>query len=134
MPAAPGRAGYFHRLVAQRLVSGPVITTQSIHDRAVGSFYPLGAGAAREVDFGAGELPKYGGLGTFGAQGPGVTIEELTMRPVSESYGFRPATVYNLDASEVIKVGAGPSCAHSDICHPEVAHAACEAITSRVTR
>jgi hypothetical protein len=133
IPAVPNLSGYFHPLVAQRLVSGPIITTRSIHDRAVGSFYPLGAGAAREVDFGPGELPKYGGLGTFGAQGPGVTIEELTMRPVSEGYSFRPETVYNLEASDVIKNGSGPSGAHSDICHPEVAHAAWEAIISSVT-
>jgi hypothetical protein len=105
-----------------------------VHDRAVGTFYPLGAEADREVVFAPGQLPKYGGVGTFGAQGPGVPLEEMTMLPASGNYGFRPRTVYNLNASGVIKSGSGPSGAHSDICHPEVAHAAWEAMTSSVNR
>lgn len=32
-------------------------------------------------------------------------------------------TVYNLESSNVIAKGGGSSGAHSDICHPEVAHA-----------
>ena len=130
IPAVPRQAGYFHPLIAERLVNGPIVTTQSVHDRAVGKFYPLGAEAGREVSFAPGQLPKYGGVGTFGAQGPGVSVEERTMLPASESYDFRPHIIYNLDASEVIKDGEGPSGAHSDICHPEVAHAAWEAMTS----
>lgn len=133
IPAVPGRPGYFHRLVAERLVSGPIVTTRSVHDRAVGTFYPLGAEAAREVSFAVGELPKYGGVGTFGAQGPDVPLEEMPMLPVPESYGFRPRVVYNLDASWVIKDGEGPSGAHNDICHPEVAHAAWQAMTTSVS-
>jgi pimeloyl-ACP methyl ester carboxylesterase len=130
IPEVPRRAGYFHPLIAERLVSGPIVTTQSVHDRAVGTFYPLGAEAAHQVSYAPGQLPKYGGVGTFGAQGPDVPVEDRTMLPVSESYGFMPHTVYNLNASEVIKEGEGPSGAHSDICHPEVAHAAWEAMTS----
>jgi hypothetical protein len=133
IPAAPRRAGYFHPLIAERLVRGPIVTTQSVHDRAVGTFYPLGAEAAHQVSYVPGELPKYGGVGTFGAQGPGVPAETMTMLPISESYGFRPDTVYNLNASHVIKIGNGPSGAHSDICHPEVAHAAWEAMTSNAS-
>jgi hypothetical protein len=133
IPAVPRRAGYFHPLIAERLVRGPIVTTQSVHDRAVGTFYPLGAEAARQVSFALGELPKYGGVGTFGAQGPDVPVEQMTMLPVSESYGFRPHTVYNLNASQVIKNGEGPSGAHSDICHPEVAHAVWQAMTTGVT-
>jgi hypothetical protein len=130
IPEVPRRAGYFHPLIAERLVRGPIVTTQSVHDRAVGTFYPLGAEAARQVSFAPGQLPKYGGVGTFGAQGPDVPAEQMTMLPASGSYDFRPHTVYNLDASQVIKDGDGPSGAHSDICHPEVAHAAWEAMTS----
>ena len=36
--------------------------------------------------------------------------------------------IYNLEASDVIKNGSGPSAAHSDIAHPEVAHAYWEAV------
>jgi pimeloyl-ACP methyl ester carboxylesterase len=133
IPAAPKRAGYFHPLIAERLVRGPIVTTQSVHDRAVGTFYPLGAEAAHQVSYAPGELPKYGGVGTFGAQGPGVPAETMTMLPTSERYDFRSNTVYNLNASNVIKIGNGPSGAHSDICHPEVAHAAWEAMTSRAS-
>ncbi len=39
IPVLPERRGYFHRLVSERLVRGPVVATMSIHDRAVGSFY-----------------------------------------------------------------------------------------------
>jgi pimeloyl-ACP methyl ester carboxylesterase len=134
IPAVPRRAGYFHPLIAEELVSGPIVTTQSVYDRAVGTFYPLGAEADREVVFVPGQLPKYGGVGSYGAQGPDVPLEQMTMLTAAESYRFRPHTVYNLNASQWIKDGDGPSGAHSDICHPEVAHVVWEAMTSAVNR
>ena len=130
IPMVPGRAGYFHELVAQRLVRGPVVVTMSQHDRAVGSFYPLGAGIARQVEYLPGQLPKYGGIGAFGARGRLPEVEDLSVGQAHEQYDFRGGVVYNVDCSRVIANGSGPSGAHSDICHPEVAHLVWSAMTS----
>jgi hypothetical protein len=130
IPVAPGRAGYFHKLFTRQLVRGPTVVTMSEHDRAVGSFYPLGAGIARQVEYVPGELPKYGGIGAFGARGTLPKVEDLAVRRAEEPYDLRGGVVYNVDCSNVIATGSGPSGAHSDICHPEVAHLVWSAMTS----
>ncbi len=43
-------------------------------------------------------------------------------------YSFKSGTLYNLEASNVIRNGGGLSGAHSDIVHPEVAHVLWEAM------
>jgi hypothetical protein len=53
------------------------VATLSEHDRAVGKYYPLGAGSGRQVTYGPGELPKYGAIGTFGVRGPGLDIDDV---------------------------------------------------------
>ncbi|WP_327097139.1 hypothetical protein OIE68_46005 [Nocardia vinacea] len=131
IPAVRNRSGYFHRLLADNLVAGPVITTRSVHDRAVRFFYPVGASATRDVEFAPGALPKYGGIGTFGAHGSGFAAQDIPIGPVSTDYDFVPGKVFNIDATAVIKSGRGPSGAHSDISHPEIAHLAWEAINVR---
>ncbi|MFC9594019.1 hypothetical protein ACFTUC_30105 [Streptomyces sp. NPDC056944] len=130
IPARPDRPGYFHRLLADGRVGGPVLATTSVHDRAVRTFYPLGAGAADQVDYEVGRLPTYGGMGTFGVHGPGIGLQDRRLGPVGTVYDFRPQGVYNLDADDVIKSGEGFSGAHSDICHPPVAHAIWQAVQS----
>lgn len=130
IPSSPGRAGYFHRTIANDLGRGATVTTRSEHDRAVGFFYPLGAAVARQRRYAPGQLPVFGGLGTYGAQGPLPAVEDLHMRDASEPYQFKPQTIYNLEASAVIADGTGPSGAHSDICHPAVAHAVWSAIAT----
>lgn len=122
IPQAPAKAGYFRRLVADSLVDGPIVTTRSEFDTAVGRLYPVAAGAADQVTFAPGELPKYGGVGTFGARGPGLDIVDLTMLAATAAYDFRVGRIYNLEASAVIREGGPPSGAHSDIARPEVAH------------
>jgi hypothetical protein len=42
IPYAKGKAGYFNRIIADRRVSGPIITTRSAYDTAIGRYYPLG--------------------------------------------------------------------------------------------
>jgi hypothetical protein len=122
IPRAPEKTGYFHRLVSDRLVAGPIVTTRSEFDSAVGSLYPVAAGVAEQVVFAPGELPKYGGVGTFGARGPGLDIVDLNMLPATGAYDFRPQRIHNLEAGGVIREGNPPSGAHSDIAKPEVAH------------
>jgi hypothetical protein len=124
---AEGQPGYFRALIADRRVRGPIITTRSRFDAAVGRFYPIGAGIADQVSFDANQLPKYGGIGAFGIQGPGIEIVDMEMKQASEGYGFEAGKVYNLDCSGFINQGGGAAGAHSDIAKPAVAHAVWEA-------
>lgn len=66
IPYVPDTSGYFGHIVADGLVSGPIVTTRSKYDRAVGFFYPLGAGSAGQIVLDAEDYPPYGGLGAFG--------------------------------------------------------------------
>jgi len=93
-------------------------------------FYPLGAGARRQVAYGDEGLPIYGGVGTFGIRGPGIHIQDELLGGVGENYRFQPGVVYNLNADAVIAISEGISGAHSDICHPEVAHAVWRAVAA----
>jgi hypothetical protein len=124
IPYAQGSPGYFRRVIDSGRVTGALVTTQSEHDTAVCRLYPAASFAGRDVVFAPGELPKYGALGAFGAQGEGVGAVALSMVPADEPYDFEPGKVYNLDGSRYIAemqtLGAG---AHNDIAHPEVAHA-----------
>lgn len=122
IPYRRGRPGYFRPLMAGNRVAGPIVTTQSRFDLAVGRWYPLGAGAARQVDFAPNELPRYGGVGTFGLQGPGLDPVSLDMQGADQPYDFQAGRVYNLESSNVIRNGGGASGAHSDIAHPQVSH------------
>jgi hypothetical protein len=115
IPADKGTPGYFKAIVGGGKVAGPIVTTQSEHDTAVGRLYPLGARIKGQVDMAPGKLPKYGGLGTFGARGPGIVVEDVGMLPLSADYAFAGGRVYNLDGSDVINGGEGVSGAHSDI-------------------
>jgi hypothetical protein len=128
IPTAPGRSGYFHPIVRDARVRGPIITTQSEHDTAVGRWYPLAAGVRRQVDYND-SLPKYGAVGTFGLCGLEHLAEFGPLRPASEEYPFEPGRVYNLESSAVIRhyedrIGG----AHSDIMHPELGHAVWSAV------
>jgi hypothetical protein len=125
IPSRSG-SGYFRRIVAEKLVRGPIITTRSTRDTAVGKIYPLGAWAARQYVLGHDDLPLYGGVGAFGLQA--VTAIDLPMGSADHAYSFKSGALYNLEASKVIRNGGGLSGAHSDIVHPEVAHVLWEAI------
>lgn len=126
-----GGAGYFRPIIERKdkAVTGPIITTQSRLDTAVGRFYPVAAGVVMQVDFAAGQFPKYGGLGAFGIQGPGLPLQDLAIADATHSYGFERGQIYNLECTSVIKDGTGASGAHSDIAKPEVAHAMWEAVS-----
>jgi hypothetical protein len=104
IPSTPDRSGYFRSVLANCTVKGPIVVTLSEHDTAVGKYYPLAAGLGRQVSYAPVELPKYGGLGTFGVRGPGI------------------------DATAHICRMEGPGGAHNDIAHPEIAHAFWQAV------
>lgn len=130
IPYDPGQAGYFSRIVKQSLVEGPIVTTRSTYDSAVKKLYPKAAGLAGQFVLDE-ELPKYGGVGSFGAQGLGNLAEDRALQSAEFAYRFKKKHVYNLEASGTIKNGGGFSGAHSDIAHPEVAHAMWQAVLAR---
>ncbi|MGX1159800.1 hypothetical protein FBY31_1838 [Arthrobacter sp. SLBN-100] len=116
--------GHFHRILREELVRGPIVTTRSTFDYAVGRFYPLGAGIAGQVLLA--DLPRYGGLGAFGIQG----VQDAKNHEIGDEntdYQLHAGGVYNIDASTVINRVSGPGGAHSDISHPAVAALAWQA-------
>ncbi|WP_448625822.1 hypothetical protein [Geodermatophilus sp. URMC 64] len=127
IPYQRGTAGYFRPLVDQQLVSGPLVTTRSRFDTAVGKLYPLGAGVARQRVLGGDDFPEFGGVGSFGAQGV-KDAGDATMTDDRQRYDMAAGRVLNIEASDVIRNGGGPSGAHSDIRHPAVAHAFWQAV------
>ena len=100
---------------------------RAVGQLAADQFYKLGAGLAGQVSFGT-KFPDVGGLGAFGIQGMDQITEGLEMKKVSEAYNFKPGRIYNLESSDIIKNGGGAVGAHSDIAHPEVAHALWQAV------
>ena len=113
--------GYFHRIIGEKRVSGPIVTTQSIHDTAVGTYYPAAVGIVGEAAFDLEELPQYGAVGAFGIQGTS-GVQRKDMLDQTATYGFVPGGIYNIESSSFIKKMSGASGAHSDIDGPEVAH------------
>jgi hypothetical protein len=122
IPFGNAGAGYFSRILADRKVRGPIVTTRSKHDDAVGKFYPLASRLSGSASF-AGTFPEFGAVGAFGLKGlPSTVCNELAMRPAADTYDLEPERVYNVDGSQFICHRDGVSGAHSDIAGPEVAH------------
>lgn len=113
-------AGYFAKVLADGKVSGPIATTVSMHDYAVGKLYPWAAGIAGQVAYDVENLPQFGAIGAFGICGTPAVKEP--MRAADESYGFQAGRIYNVESSKYIAKIDGASGAHSDIAGPEVAH------------
>lgn len=114
-------AGAFASIVQQKKVRGAIVATISVKDTAVKNYYPMGARLGRQVVLKAeGNLPKYGGIGSYGIQG--IKAEAGPLGDMNTQYPFQPGNVYNVECSKIIANGSGPSGAHSDIAHPEVAH------------
>ncbi|MBD2677207.1 MULTISPECIES: hypothetical protein [Nostoc] len=128
-------AGYFRSIITDNKVAGPIVTTQSVYDKAVKNAYPmagtLGILGGQDIDFGVDTsiYPGVGAIGCYGIQGDGLNIStEITyMQPVDKPYKFEPGKIYNLNSNDYIYVP--PSLldqfvgAHNAIDKPEVAHA-----------
>jgi len=98
-------------------VDGPLLTTFSDFDTAVGRAYPLASFAARQ-DAAKLAVSRWGAMGHDGAQA--VEAEELPLGSTGTRYPFATGRWINLDGNRIIKTGGPPSGAHSDIIHPEV--------------
>jgi len=115
-------AGVFNRIVAGRLVAGPLVATQSRHDYALGKIYPWAAGLSNQVSFNLLPTPpQFGAIGTHGICGLS-NVRAQPMLDASTPYQLQPGGIYNVDASRYVCKLDGASGAHSDIGGPEVAH------------
>ena len=126
--------GYFNRILPDAKIAGPLVTTQSRFDKAVGVFYPLASRLHGSASFdpGAG-FPEFGAIGTYGLQGLDDQMQhDIEMLPADGAYGFGKGKVYNLESSKYICKGDGLIGAHSDIAGDEVAHAIWEAAFASV--
>jgi hypothetical protein len=115
-----GGSGRYADVATSPFVAGPIVATRSRWDYAVGRFYPFAVGLVGEyllVD----ELPKFGGIGTWGIQGVPGTIELPPLQPnVAPSGRLVDGRVHNIDASAVISRLEGAAGAHNDVAHPEL--------------
>jgi hypothetical protein len=102
-------------------VDGPLLSTFTAADRAVGWWYPAASMLAHQDAQSLTDLDyQWGGMGHDGfQQSPaGVTVP---LQPQGHDYGFAAGRCYLLDANKVICANQSAfSGAHSDIQHPEV--------------
>lgn len=104
-------------------VDGPLLTTHSLKDSAVGRAYPLASIVARQDASAAGDpLFRWGAMGHDGAQE--VSARSVDLGKAGTAYPFEPGRWVNLDGNRVIVNGGPPAGAHSDIVHPHTAWAA----------
>ena len=70
IPSTGGR-GYFNAMMRRPGVKGPIITTRSVHDTAVGVFYPAAVSLVlQDPSFAINpSLIRWGAIGAFGIQG-----------------------------------------------------------------
>ncbi|HEX4470555.1 MAG TPA: hypothetical protein VH085_01200 [Nocardioides sp.] len=104
-------------------VSGPVLSTFSQHDWAVGIWYPKASFMADQMVESTEAASKWGGMGSDGAQsvpGPGAA---LMLEESGHPYQLQAGEFYRFDSNSVIKDTTQSSFAgaHSDIRHAQVA-------------
>jgi hypothetical protein len=121
LPHDRTRSGALKGMAAR--VDGPLLTTQSLRDYAVGVSYPA-ASMVNNEDAAAFDNPsaRWGAMGHDGAQA--VKAPTLPLSAPRGTYPFSKGGWMNLDGNEVIIHGSLPSGAHSDIVHPHTAWAA----------
>jgi hypothetical protein len=121
-PGRKGHQGEYNLVVSK--VKGPIISTQSKYDIAVGTWYPI---AARLAEIGeittTISVDIYGALGRYGAQGEGIVTEPMDMLSATTAYNFKPGAFHNVNSDKYICESLDiKSGAHCDLAHPEVGH------------
>jgi hypothetical protein len=127
LPFDRGRSGALAAFVDR--VDGPLVSTFTSADRAVGWWYPAASLLARQDAEGDEAVTfRWGAMGHDGYQND-PPAQAVTIAKGTPSYGFTAGRFYALDANTVIanKNQSTFSGAHSDIQHPEVAWAIREA-------
>jgi hypothetical protein len=120
-----GENGFFRPLLAGREMTGPMLVTHTVNDRAVGLAYAAASRLARHAGAGLGDAnDPYGGLGRNGAlKTPEVVQPGGDLLEVGGAYQFRPGRVHNLRADGFIR-------SHGDVSGRQTAYALLRAITS----
>lgn len=105
-------------------VDGPLLSTFSAADRAVGWWYPAASMLAHQNAESMADLTyEWGGMGHDGFQ-QSPAANKTALKSQGSAYGFAAGGIYQLDADTVIAQNQSPFVgAHCDICHPEVAWA-----------
>jgi hypothetical protein len=119
------RPGAYRRVVAERLVAGPIVALRSDRDRVLGTLYPAVTwGNQVELAVAVGgrhgrtrELVARSALGAAGARGVGAP--ELDLLDALRT-GL-PRCVVNVDAAQVVAKQEPLIGAHCDIYHEEIA-------------
>ena len=127
------RPGFYHRVLAERRIAGPIVVLRSDHDTALGTFYRAVTGSG-EIDrqgpgpSDLGKRPRRLGrtaatvaasaLGAVGARGVGAP--ELDLVDVQHT-GIPRYPIVNVDGSRVVKGSEFLLGAHRDIFHREIA-------------
>lgn len=107
-------------------VDGPLLTTFSAFDKAVGYAYPAASVLANDDAAAADDLMyRWEGMGCDGAQA--VSAATSPLGDPECHYDLPKGKWLNLDGNAVITHGGLPSGAHSDIIHPQIAWAALKA-------
>ena len=120
LPHDPARGGAL-KGVASR-VDGPLIVTHSVHDYAVGRYYPAASFSARDDSAKLSDpLYRWRAMGDDGAQSVGAANNLLG--PVRTRYAFSAGEFINLNGDNVIKKLEPISGAHGDIISPQIAWA-----------
>lgn len=119
----PGKPGYFASVVGEKKVTGPILVTNTVNDKAVGIAYAIASRIARQTAAAVGDANDvYGGIGRNGAQRTDGTVpgELLAVRG---DYTWHQHVAHNLRADKFIS-------GHSDVTGKEVAHALLSALAS----
>ena len=116
-----GHDGFFRLVMTDHRVSGPVVITHTINDRAVGLAYPIASRIAGQDAAGIGDAQSlFGGMGRNGAQHTPEAVAGV-LGPSGTVYDFRPGKVHNLLADQTIS-------SHGDVDNAAVAGALAAAI------
>jgi hypothetical protein len=128
-----GRPGFYHRVLAERLVDGSIVVLRSDHDRALGTLYGAitGSGqvdrrrrvrATRATNGGGGGSMRAtvatSTLGAVGARGVGAPEAELLQ---AQQIGIPQFRIVDVDGSQVVEAQDFLIGARRDIFHREVA-------------
>ncbi len=120
------RPGYYHPVLADGQIGGPIVVLRSIHDRALSLLYAAATGSgeidrARTSGGRLGHIPATvarSALGAVGARGVGAPEVELLE---ATRIGLPRYRIVNVDGSHVVRADHWLLGAHRDIDHPEIA-------------
>ncbi|MBE1484413.1 hypothetical protein [Plantactinospora soyae] len=120
-----GENGFFRPLLASGKLTGPLLITHTVNDRAIGLAYAAASRLARHAGAGLGDAnDPYGGLGRNGAlKTPEVVQPQGELLDVGGAYHFQAGRVHNLRADSFVR-------SHGDVSGRQTAYALLSAINT----